>query len=138
MLEFSENVRLGGCSKDLLSMYQATQEGTTSERETALNELVEALRRNIDLKIKESGLRPSVVRGNPGVSEDKWAVDFSKAQVVNEEGKVQLIFPNEENGGCVWRAAAPTSSRSTSTPPARSPTWAAMRWTPRPSRWTTL
>ena len=99
VLEFSENVRLGGCSKDLLSMYQATQEGTTSERETALNELVEALRRNIDLKIKESGLRPSVVRGNPGVSEDKWAVDFSKAQVVNEEGKVQLIFPNEENGG---------------------------------------
>ena len=99
VLEFSENVRLGGCSKDLLSMYQATQEGTTSERETALNELVEALRRNIDLKIKESGQRPSVVRGNPGVSEDKWAVDFSKAQVVNEEGKVQLIFPNEENGG---------------------------------------
>lgn len=99
VLEFSENVRLGGCSKDLLSMYQATQEGTTSERETALKELVEALRRNIDLKIKESGQRPSVVRGNPGVSEDKWAVDFSKAQVVNEEGKVQLIFPNEENGG---------------------------------------
>lgn len=99
VLEFSENVRLGGCSKDLLSMYRATQEGTTSEREKALNEFVSALRRNIDLKIKESGQRPSVVRGNPGVSEDKWAVDFSKAQVVNEEGKVQLIFPNEENGG---------------------------------------
>lgn len=99
VLEFSENVRLGGCSKDLLSMYRATQEGTTSEREKALNEFVSALRRNIDLKIKESGDRPSVVRGNPGVSEDKWAVDFSKAQVVNEEGKIQLTFPNEENGG---------------------------------------
>lgn len=99
VLEFSENIRLGGSSKDLLSMYKATQEGTTSERQAALDEFVDALRKNINLKIKESGQRPSVVRGNPGVSEDKWAVDFSKAQVVNVDGKVQLTFPNEENGG---------------------------------------
>ncbi len=95
VLEFSENVRLGGSQKDLLSLYQATQEGTTTEKETALAEFVEALRKNINMKIKENAQGISAVRGNEGVSEDKWAVDFAKAQVKNVGGKVQLTFPNK-------------------------------------------
>ncbi len=101
ILEFSENVRLGGCKADLLAMYEATQTGTTSEREAALTEFVNALRRNIDLKMKENGKGVSVVKGNPNVSEDKWAIDFSLATVANVGGKIQLTFPNQvekENG----------------------------------------
>ena len=94
VLEFSENVRLGGTSQDLLSLYEATQEGTTSEQEEALKEFVDALRKNIDFCTLENNEERSVVKDKDGVSSSEWVIDFTKAQVANVNGKIQITFPN--------------------------------------------
>lgn len=91
VLEFSENVMLNG--RDLLSLYQDTQSGTTSEKETALDTFTKALRDNIDLEFLRNSEWHSGVRGNSGVSENDWVVDFSQARVANVDGKVRLTFP---------------------------------------------
>lgn len=94
ILEFSENVRFGSNGKDLLSLYRATQEGTASEKEKALDDFVNALRSGIDFKVSKFGIPQSAVLGNPGVESDEWAIDFSSAVVANVNGTVQITFPN--------------------------------------------
>lgn len=93
-LEFSENVRLGGISQDLLSMYRATQEGSTTEREAARKKLSTALRESIKFYDWTSGDKVEArVKGDAGVREDNWQIDYDAVTVTNVEGKIELTFP---------------------------------------------
>lgn len=91
VLEFSESVVLNG--RDLLSLYRDTQNGTASENEAALDTFTSALRDNIVLEFLRNSEWHSGVKGSAGVSENEWVVDFSKAKVSNDNGRIKLTFP---------------------------------------------
>lgn len=94
---FSEAVQDSGSNQQLLALYQKAVDSSTSqdEQKSAQNTLTSILRSNIRL-YDANATPPKLVAertdaSNPG---DDWVIDYSKAEVTAEEGKVVVTFKN--------------------------------------------
>ncbi len=98
ILEFNELVcPESALGMDFLTMYKDTIDPDKGEpeRAEALKNFVEALKDSIILEEKLVGTdwRPVKIKGDSGVLENEWVVDYEQVRVTNEEGKMQVIFP---------------------------------------------
>lgn len=94
---FSEAVQDSGSNQQLLALYQKAVDSSTSQddRDSARETLTSILRSNIQL-YDANATPPKLVAertdaSNPG---DNWVIDYSKAEVTAEEGKVVVTFKN--------------------------------------------
>ncbi len=104
ILEFNEIVcPESALGMDFLTMYQETIDMTVSqdERDKAKENFVTALRDCITMKqqIMGTGWQDVNVKGDDGVGENDWVIDYTTAVVTNEEGKMQIRFPGEASVG---------------------------------------
>lgn len=97
---FSEAVQDSGSNQQLLALYQKAVDSSTSqdEQKSARNTLTSILRSNIQL-YDANATPPKLVAerqygsdGNPTSAD--WVIDYSKAEVTAEEGKVVVTFKN--------------------------------------------
>lgn len=97
---FSEAVQDSGSNQQLLALYQKAVDSSTSQddRDSARETLTSILRSNIQL-YDANATPPKLVAerkygsdGNP--TGDNWVIDYSKAEVTAEEGKVVVTFKN--------------------------------------------
>lgn len=95
---FSENVQDTQSGKQLLALYQTSQDTSKSqaERNNAKNELAGILQR--DIVLYNASVTPAVpvkVCTDPAVKD--WVINYEGAAVTAEDGKVVVIFKNSDN-----------------------------------------
>lgn len=97
---FSEAVQDSGSNQQLLALYQKAVDSSTSQddRNSARETLTSILRSDIQL-YDANATPPRLVaerqygsQNNP--TSDDWVIDYSKAEVTAEEGKVVVTFKN--------------------------------------------
>ncbi len=96
VFEFSENICLTEANgQDLLTLYQNTTDPTLSDsdRQSALFSLKEAMKVSFVMYQRVSGIGAQRVT-DYDTDQTNWVIDYSKVQVKNADGKLQVIFPS--------------------------------------------
>ena len=97
---FSENVQDTQSGKQLLALYQTSQDTTKSQadRDNAKNELASILRR--DIVLYDASVTPAVPvkdKINCSTAGESWTINYEGAVVTAEDGKVIVTFKNGDN-----------------------------------------
>ena len=99
VLEFSETVRSTAeraSGDSLLKLYDDYKNATADKQ--ALTKLVESVRGSIVLKYLDSSTgqpQEAFVKGDEGVGDDEWNIDYEKVRVAMKNGKLQVTFPKD-------------------------------------------
>ena len=99
VLEFSETVRSTAeraSGDSLLKLYNDYKNASADKQ--ALTKLVESVRGSIVLKYLDSSTgqpQDAPVKGDEGVGDDEWAIDYEKVKVAMKNSKLQVTFPKD-------------------------------------------